>query len=413
MNNATPALLAFLLVLSVPLATVAAGEPAGGADDGSPAVVQQQVSPLLVQAEVTNSTNRLQLTGDVRSGYTEYRPGLGMALASADDGLRIDHQQYAIVGKEFESASDEKRAAMLQTAYEQLMQRANELEQRERAAVSAHAAGELSTAGLLQTLLRNHNEAAVLSERLDELYVRSNRVSEYSISKRQIRADTLTFGFHQTPLRETITQGTQTPIDGHHDVSVSTSQNGYSLSLISGDRYVVETVRFDNRDRTAPDRFASLEEALEHSRSLYPWTDEHKQGLSFEDNSQTPENYYWTEFGHTQGRLEVYLDGGTGEVFREIQVLTASSLPQTDRAVGPWIGDGLNMTMNKTARTGPVEVTVTDQETNEPVDAAITFDGVEVGRTGDDGTLWVIPLIGSHELEAKTASGTVNATVTR
>ncbi|MDS0476654.1 hypothetical protein [Natrinema sp. 1APR25-10V2] len=71
------------------------------------------------------------------------------------------------------------------------------------------------------------------------------------------------------------------------------------------------------------------------------------------------------------------------------------------------------MTMNRTPKTGPVEITVTDQETNKPVDATVTFDGVEVGRTGDDGTLWVIPLLGSHELEAKTESGTVTATVTR
>jgi len=39
---------------------------------------------------------------------------------------------------------------------------------------------------------------------------------------------------------------------------------------------------------------------------------------------------------------------------------------------------------------------VTDQQTNEPVNAVVTFDSVEVGETGGDGTLWVIPLNGTH-----------------
>ncbi|WP_408956946.1 hypothetical protein [Natrinema sp. 74] len=413
MNNATPALLAFLLVLSVPVATVTATGPADEQAGESAAVTSQQVSQRLLQAEVTNTTNRLQLTGDVRSDYTEYQPGLGMALASADDELRINHEQYAIIDEQFNSATGEEQAAMLRAAHEQLMQRADELEQRERRAVRAHAAGKLSTIGLLQALLRNHKEAAVLSERLDELYARANQVPEYSISKKQIRAGKLTLGFHQTPLRETLTQQFQTPANGHYDVTVATSQNGYSLSLLSGNRYIGETVRFDNRNQTAPDKFENLEAALKHSRELYPWADEHKQALSFEDNSRTPENYYWTEFGHTQGRLEVYLDGGTGQVFREVQVLTVPSIPQTETGVGPWTGNGLNMTMNKTAKTGPVEVTVTDQDTNETVNATVTFDGVEVGQTGEDGTLWVVPMLGAHTLEAKTENGSVTATVAR
>ncbi|MDS0476653.1 hypothetical protein [Natrinema sp. 1APR25-10V2] len=125
-----------------------------------------------------------------------------MALASADDSLRIDHEQYAIVGDEFDSATDEERAAILRTAYEQLMQRANELEQRERKAVRAHAAGDMPTAELVQTLLRNHNEAAVLSEQLEDLDQRADRVSSYSMSPMQKRVDKNLLDSHQTPHSE-------------------------------------------------------------------------------------------------------------------------------------------------------------------------------------------------------------------
>jgi len=285
---------------------------------------------------------------------------------------------------------------MLQSAYERLDQQAAELEQREREVVQAHAAGERSTAQLVQTLLRNHNEARVLSSQVEDLEERAVRVPEYSLPSG--RATKKIFDFHQTSLRASLWRLSNTPTyRDHQDVVVSTSQNRYSLSMVEGGRYMTETTRFDNRDEVAPDRFEDRE-AYERTLELYPWADENGKPY-FQDNSP---DHYWTGFVHDQGRTEVYLDGGTGDVCREVQVLTASSLPLTEVEVGPWNKNGLNMTMNKTAKTGPVEVRVTDQDTKESVDATVTFAGVEVGRTGDDGTLWVIPLIGSHELEAKT-----------
>jgi len=407
MNNVTPALFALLVVLSLPVMTVVAAGPTNGTDDGSDTTLQQQISPRVLQTEIANTTNRLQLTGTVRSEYTEYRPGLGAALASADDELRIDHEQYTIVEAEFNSATAEERETMIQTAYEQLKQRGDELEQRERKAVKQHASGDLSTTQLLQTLLRNHNEAAVLSDHLDELRAQADLVSGYSLSSRQTRVDKNVFGFHRTPLRTSLERLSETSTgSSHRDVVVSTSQTGYSISMMEGSNYVVETTRFDNRNETAPDQFEDFE-AFERTMELYPWAAEHGSP-HLQDNSP---DHYWTEIGHNQGRLEIYLDSGTGDVYREVQEFTAPSLPSEE--LGPWEGDNLNMTMNRTPTNGPVKVTVTDQQTNEPVNAVVTFDGVEVGETGGDGTLWVIPLNGTHTLEAETSNGVVNSTVTR
>ncbi|WP_254521378.1 DUF7096 domain-containing protein [Natrinema caseinilyticum] len=407
MNNATPALLALLLVLSVPAMTVVAAEPARGTEDGSNAALGRQASPQLLQTDVANTTNRLQLTGDVRSEYIDYRPNLGMALASADDELRIDHEQYTLVEEEFNSATADERAAMIQRAYERLKERADELEQREREAVRAHAAGDHSTAQLLQTLIRNHNEAEILSERLDELDAYADRVPDYSLSSRQTRVDKNVFEFHRTSLRASLDRLSEIPTGrSHQNVVVSTSETGYSLSMMESSNYIVETTRFDNRDESAPDQFEDLE-AFERTMELYPWADEHGSP-HFQDNSP---DHYWTEIGHSQGRLEIYLDAGTGDVHREVQELIAPSLPP--ESLGPWRGDGLNMTMNRTPTSGPIKVMITDQRTGEPVNAAITFDGTEIGRTGDDGSLWVTPLLGTHQLEAKTSDGVVNATVTR
>jgi hypothetical protein len=406
MNDATAALLAVFVVLSLPATAVAAGTPDGGTDRGFEATLQQDSPSGTTPTDVDNTTNRLQLDGDVRSEYAEYSPDLGLALASADDELRIDHEQYAAVDAEFDEATDGERAELIQNAYDRLTNRAAELEQREREAVRAHAAGERSTAELLRTLLRNHNEAILLSERLGDLEERTDRVPGYSLSSEQLRADRTTFEFHNSPVRASLERVAESSADGDHlDVVVSTSQDGYALSIMEDSRYIVETTRFSNRDESAPDQFQEFE-ALEHTTRLYPWADEHGS-LHFQDNS--PTNLYWIDLFHDQGRLEIYLDGGTGNVHREVQELDAPLLPVTGTAVQS--GDGLEMTINETPANGPIEVAVTDPETGAPESATVTVDGVEVGETGDDGKLWVVPPLGEYELAATTTTGSVNATL--
>lgn len=403
MNNATPALLAFLLVLSLPAMPVVAASPDGGNSRESDMSLQRSPAVQTAPTEIENTTNRLRLTGDVTSEYKSYSPDLGVALASADDELRIDQEQYTIVDDEFETATTEEREILIQTAYERLMDRADTLEQREREAVADHASGDRSTDELLQTLLRNHNEAAKLSETLEELDARAAHVPGYSLTTK--RADEKIFDVHRTPVRKNLEQVSETAADDSHDVVVSTSQNGYSLSMMEGSRYIIETTRFDNRNKTAPNQFEDRE-AYDRTLELYPWADEHGNP-HFQDNSP---DHYWTEISHDHGRLEVYLDGGAGDIYREVQELSSPSLPSNDH--GPWSNNSVNMTVNKTLPNGPIKVTTTDVETDEPETATITIDGFELGETDEDGTIWVNRPVGTHELKAETANGTVEAIIT-
>jgi len=400
MTKATSGFLAVLLLLSLPAMAVTAASPAGSTDTAEPALRQgstSQTEPI----EIDGTTNRLQLAGDIRSENAAYSSGFGAMLATADDELRIDHEQYAVVGSEFENADTEEQEQMLRTAYERLMERTDELEQREREAVREHAAGEQSTAELLRTLLRNYNEAEKLSDRLAELEARSTGVAGYSLPAD--RADVKTLDAHRTPVRDQLAQRSERSAGNYHDVVVSTSQTGYSLSVMDGGRYLVETTRFDNRNEAASAQFENRE-AFDHVMELYPWAEDNGKPY-YQDNS--PE-HYWTEFVLGQGRLEIYLDGGTGDVYREVQELDASSLPA--ETAGTWAEDGLSMTVNETPANGPVEVTVTDGETDESVRSAITIDGNTVGETGEDGTLWVVPPDGEYEVTAETESGNISST---
>ncbi|SER25253.1 hypothetical protein SAMN04489841_3432 [Natrinema salaciae] len=402
MKRSTSVFLAVLLVFSLPTTTGIAANPSGGIDGESDAIQQRQFQPqVTAPTELENTTNRLTVTGDVRNGYSKYKPDLAVELASGDDELRIDHDQYAIVDSKFESATTEEQREMIRAAYDRLQNRTDALEQRERKAVRAHAAGELSSEALLQTLLRNHNAAGELSESLRQLEAQAKGVPGALSST---RADYKTFDYHRTPLRASLERMAANPDNDYHNVVVTTSQNGYNISVMDGNRYILETARFDNRDTTQVDQFEEGE-AYDYSKELYPWASDRPY---FQDNSP---DHYWAEMDHEQGRLEFYFDSGTGDVYREVQEISAPSLPSTE--LGPWNGDGLNMTMNRTPTNGPVKVTITDQETGEPVSATVTYDGFEVGETGEDGTLWVVPMLGTNVLEAKTETGVVNGTVTR
>ncbi|WP_425492912.1 DUF7096 domain-containing protein [Natrinema amylolyticum] len=402
MNNATPVLLALLLVLSLPAITIVAAGPADGSNSVAETVRLQESPSQTAPTPVDNSTNRLQLSGEVRSEYTEYGSDLGMALTSADDRLRVDHDKYTIVDSEFDSATDEERAAMIQAGYERLSQRITELEQRERNATRAHAAGERSSTAFLQALLRNHNEAAMLSRDLEDLEDRADQVPGYSLSGSETRADKKTLDYHRTSIRATLSRLSERPTGNvHRDVVVSTSQTGYSVAVMDGSQYVVETSRFDNRDETAPDRFESGE-AYDHISELYPWASQF--GPSFQDNSP---GYYWAEVGHDHGRLEFYFDSGTGDVYREVQELSVSSLPTEESET--WISNELEITTAETAASGPVKVTVTDAGTGEPVQATVTVNGVEVGQTDEDGTRWIARPLGDGRITAETESGSVEA----
>lgn len=403
MNRSISPLLAVLLVSSL---TVVPGMATSGFSAATPATtsVQQQVAttePTTSGLEtVPNTTNRLSLGGASRSEYTEYGPDLGVALASTDDELRIDHTQYVTLDRQFDDATVTEQRALLRTAYERLKDRSNTLREREAQAVKAHAAGELSNTQLLQTLLRNHQEAAALSEAFDDLEERSDRVpgSSLSVADQQDKLE-----MHRTRIREQLWSNASGSGTIEY-LSIETSNKGYVLETLNED-YLREAIRFDNRDASAPTQFADLPEAYEHSLELYPWA--YNTGQSPAVNEYTTIQLYQINHDHEQGELKAYLDGGTGDIHRELQTLDPDMLPTVRQRA--WQRDGLEITIEETAANGPQKVMVVDQD-GEPVTATIMVDGFEVGQTDADGSCWYVPPNTGYELTVVRPTGT-NATV--
>lgn len=417
MNSATPAFLALLLVCSLPLMTLAAAAP--GETGSEPREGQQralsQTQPAVQEAptSVENTTNRLELTGETRNEHATYNSGLGMELARTNDELVIDAEQFAIADHEFDDASIDERAAMLEEAHEALRNRTADLEEREQEVVRAHANGDRSNAELLEVLLRNSYEANAILDTVDELEERADTTPGFSVSNQQSRADSAVAGLHRTPIRETLDAAGQTSVSAEeHQVQIRTTDNGYSLAMIDDRSYLVETTRFDHRDTDAPDQFSdiSFSEQADLSAEIYPWATENGDP-EFRDGSNAQLYWYRFDLNDNLGYIQLNVDGGTGEVYREYQELTLSELPVSEQRT--WTDGGLEVTMNETPVDGPTEVTVAESSSGEPEAATISIDGVEVGETdSDDGTLWYVPPTGEYELSIETSSRSISPTIT-
>lgn len=394
MTNAVPALLALLLALSLPAVAVVSAAPLGDRTASTAPVANE------------DTTNRLALPGAVESGYAGTGPDLGTALATDDDALRADYDRF-IADDEFAQRTFEQQQAAIDAAHDRLRDRIDALERRERIAVQRHADGELSDAELLRTLVRNTNEAAELADALDQLEDRADRVPGYSIS---VDSDQARLELHESPVRTRLDAASRN-LGGPAsvDVVVDTAADGYAVGMIDGGTYVREATRFDNREPTESDSFETPGTAESYVLERYPWAADNLADGSMGTIGWSAANLYRTNLPTVQGDLTVYLDGGTGDVHREVQALTIADLPTT-AADRTWTNDSLELSLNETPANGPIEATVTDAETGEPVTATILVDEYAVGETDETGTLWLVPPSGEFELTAATDDGSVAAT---
>ncbi len=397
MKDAVAPLLALLLAVSLSVGAVAATDPI---DDG----VAASTKPI----ETNETTNRLALEGDVQSGYAETGPDLATTLASQDDAMRVDRELF-VVDETFATQTNDERRETLEAAYDRLRQRIDALEQRERTAVRRHTRGEISDGELVTVLLRNYREANELEDALVELEDRATRVPGYSIS---IDSDRGRLGTYQSPVRaqlDATTDGGVETIDGA--VLVDTSQDGFIVSAMHGRVYLREATRFDNRDVTRPNQFQSISDAFEHAESQYPWAFDQPPGVGSRGATEfTAAQLYRIRAPTVHGDLEAYLDGGSKEVYREFQQLTIDELPATPEN-RTWTSDSLALSVNRTPVNGPVEITVVDRETDRPVDGTVTVDGYDVGRTGEDGTVWILPPAEDFDVAVRSADGNMDVSI--
>lgn len=375
------ALLVALLLATAPVlgvSTVPAGDVTRSTAAGPVVAPERNTSELLVLPPGTVAAERVgAATLDV-----------GGTVAADAGALHARFGVEAIRAAYENASTTEARQAVLRTAADRVDARVDAVVRRERRARQRFVAGEITTREYLRELAVVASRARTLDEQVGLLSSLDGRTAGSPLSADRLSTMRGRLLPLYGPVRELIRGGMRGDV-GAVRVAVVAGSDGFVLATVSptSRQYVREAVVLTARDPTAPDRYQQPARTLSRVGELYPWTFNASQGLSIV--SVLPDaGVYRIRLPYDHGTLEAYLDGGTDEVYYEVQRKTLSRLPthgtmQTTEA-------GMVVTVNRTRAGGPLEVTVRDSLRREPVDARVAVDGVVVGRTGADGRLWTV-----------------------
>jgi hypothetical protein len=407
------------LALLLVVASTAAATPFALQSDGEESSTVDGLPPVV---ESANTSAHLSLPDDrietVRFGTVS----LDVGGALATDNTRI-HGRYSTtrLREAFAAAEDNRtqRRAVVTRTTTRLEERVEELAARERAALEAYNAGELSTRSYLRELVAVHVTADALLTTVDQLYT-FNRAAGMPIEATRVARMKARLAPLTGPVRSqlaTAMAGDQPPTR----VYVETSESGFVLSMVEtgqfGTQFTREAYFGDGFDDQWADKPLSIDEFERRLEELYPWVTANKDSS---DSALTSEpNYiragvYAIAFNHPHGTisnrdLTVFYDAGTKSVFYEIQRLDVDQVPTEQTA--NVTDEGLRLRVRTTYPGGPTLVNVTDATTSEPVDATVDVDGETVGTTAT-GAVWTVAPRGGFTVTASTEGRNVTATPT-
>lgn len=403
MRSALSVAIATLLVASLlPMAIVTAAPTPDPALPGDSSTAQSPetdtvASQAAFQADPDDTTTRLGLGGQGEAGYAATGPDLGTTLAASDDELRQEWR-FQELQYEWEALSYAEREERVVAYTDWLIDRADQLDERERAAVRAMAAGDASPSRVLRSIARSDREAEIMLSNLDRLSRTARTIPDLTSITRPTRGAVET---QEGPVRDTTYQAmSASGTEGASGlVLIEATDSGAIVSSVSGASYAREANRYDNRDLSQPNQLSDMSEGIDRLEALYPWaqgpdadgSNSHDQFLSL--------HQYTFETHHAQGLLRVHLDSGTTDVFREVQELGIGDLPV--ESGGTWNGEATTVSLNVTPRNGPIQFNVTDTS-GQPVPATILVDGQPIAETGPDGTAWVVRPMDGAEFTVQT-----------
>lgn len=336
---------------------------------------------------------RLELSGEARSGTVGSGWNLGARIDASDDVIRSVYESREFRTRLDRSAlTGERREQTVSERLQAVESRTEAMREAERRVVQAYAAGDTSLSNLTRVLVANDAEARALREVAQDL----EDVSESSSNENYARALQLRLSTFYSPLRQRLASSLRN--DGDLRISVRATETGYVLGAIDGDRYYREALRYDNRRPDGPKSITSNPELGDREGQVYPISSPGSQQYY-----QGPGAYIGRMvYRYPDTEISAFFDGGTGDVFFERSRRVLEDMERTT-AVNETNGT-LTLRVERTFYDGPVRIVVTD-ENGDPVDAAVRVGGERLGRTGEDGALWVVEPAISYAVSA-TANGT-------
>lgn len=313
---------------------------------------------------------------------------LGLAAGEADAALRTE----ATVQRIESAASNAERQQRILAAISQVEQDEVSLNSRQRSAIEAHAAGELSDRELLDELVRVSAVADEYDRRLEVLGELAADTDGFSapgrVDELQVRLEV-----YNGPVRERAleTVRASTPSD---EVYVESSPTGVVLATIDGDQYVRESFRYDRWNRGGG--VITSEAGINATVASYPETTALREPNAFGAGAVQR-----ITVPHDFGLLRTFVSGGTERVFAEHQRVDLARFPDYEPIAAD--DDGFNVTVNRTYRGGPVTVTVRGED-GEPVTGVTVTKSVgddeseAIGTTNADGVVRTVSPAESYRI---------------
>ena len=399
--NRSLRVLCALLVVAVALA--AATPPAGGAQFDEPRSTPQaaQVQPLSGQ----NTTSVLLLTGETTSGYASSTVDIAPVVDAAHGVGELELGERVVEHRLRATSTIDERRQVLRQETERVAERVAALQQRERRALSRYERGEISAEELLRVLATVDTEARRANELVSLLQGEVAQVPFLSATSDELQSLQIELATLYGPVREHTGQVLRgnAPTTRVH---VSVSGEAVALATIRGDTYVREATVPANLDTETTDQFQSENEVINRIGTLYPWawtseTSSVRTYTNFENG------FYRINVDHAHGRLTSYVDGGTKNVFREIQYKSVERMPTGQQTAAR--ANGTVLRVNQSFVGGPIEVRTLDAATAEPTEGVVYLDGTRVGRT-INGREWLVGPAGQYEVTVVTDAGNVTVT---
>lgn len=350
-------------------------------------------------ATITNGSNVTRILavpdGAVQRTALEYSTlSLGASTRFAGNVTAVRLETAAV--ERYVTAPDgpDERSRRIIEAFSTVEQQVITLRSRQQAAIAAFNDGRMDPEAFVVELATITAKAEALEDRVEMLTARAEEIDGFSLS----RADPVIYQLRAFggPVRERAVAA----IRGEAPRTlffVTTGPEGYELTTISGDVYVREAYRGAVR---SADSSAQIEasEAINVTRRSYPH-------IVADSDTSAIVSGMTAVVRQTYGNasLTAFVDSESERVFKEYQHIPLATFTSGSAATN--VLNGLRITVNRTYPGGPMRVHVSDAETGEPVNLSVTLSqgpsrGVDVGRTGEDGTLWTLSPRGQFTVTA-------------
>jgi hypothetical protein len=407
-----PALLGILLVVIALVVPVVPGAGPTGTAAGADGNDLPRVTT------VDNLTNHLTIPDEdvQKSEHTGTSIDVGAAISMSSERLQREHETRTFERAFYRADSESKRTQLIRSELDNIEHQQQALVDHQQRRLGAYADGSITVDGFVRTRVLVDTEARELAKTLDMIdRVERSEPSFTMTSGQRTRLENVRGELRvlRGPVGERM-GNTFTGATTSAPVYVMVSTQDYMLATTTQSEYIRETHLASARNPNAQDQFVAsdtdpLRAANTRAEDLYPWL--YDQQLPSVNTYGTSSIYQLTA-NHPSGQLATYIDGGTTDVFHESQRLQLSTV----RATGTrsTVNNSVRVEVTRAYETGPIQISVTDNETGTPVPGTVSISDRRIGATGDDGTLWAVEPRGSYSVDVTTENaGNVTVAVLR